>query len=107
MIFSPPAMKNGRPSAAALMAIPAKVGAAAFAALRATFVMPAVAVRSAGSTTAIGYDCRVGAWIGETALFPRRDGTASQAGGASGMRSVRKYDGRLVNTVWVIRTNTV
>src|SRR5207302_5481580 len=52
-IFRPAARKNGRPSAAALNAIPANVGETALAVVRATFVIPAVAVRSSGSTTAM------------------------------------------------------
>src|SRR5688572_32948952 len=52
-ILRPPAMKNGSPSAATLKAQPVTAGERADAALRATFVSPAAAVRSSGSTTAI------------------------------------------------------
>src|SRR5215207_10480707 len=92
-------MKNGRPNAAKLKAIPEKMGEIVVAAVRATLVIPAVAVRSSESTTAIVYDLRVGTSIWETLIRSRKKSTASQAVGASGTIMSRTFDGRWVKTI--------
>ena len=79
--------------------MPANVGEIALAVVRATLVMPAVAVRSSGSTTAIVYDCRVGTSICDTVWRRRKNATASHAVGARGTRTSSTLDGRCVNTI--------
>src|SRR5919204_3426933 len=102
-IFSTPAMKNGAENAPTLNATPAMAGEIALVVVRATLVMPAVAVRSSGSTTAIVYDCRVGTSICETLMRARKNATASRGVGASGTSMSSTFDGRCENTIVLSR----
>src|SRR5437867_2333743 len=92
-------MKNGADSAPALNATPAIAGEMALVVVRATLVIPAVAVRSSGSTTAIVYDCRVGTSICEMLIRARKNATASRDVGASGTSISSRFDGRCENTI--------
>src|SRR5438034_9918057 len=93
-------------SAASLNAILAKVGETALAVVRATFVMPAVAVRSSGSTTAIVYDCLVGTSICEMLMRSRNNAMAGHAPGANGSSRGSPFDGRSVHRIVVRNPDT-
>src|SRR5439155_21190826 len=86
-----------------LNAQPVTVGERAVAALRATFVNPAAAVRSSGSPTAIVYDCRVGTSICEMLIRARKTAAASAPLGIRGTRTSRAFEGRCVKTIVLIR----
>src|SRR5687767_9889433 len=87
------------PRAATLKAALVSTGATAAAAVRTVFVIPAVAVRSSASTTAIMYDLRVGTSICDTLMRNKNSATASSPLGASGTRINTTLDGRWVNTI--------
>src|SRR5215831_4345048 len=87
------------PSAATLNATPLSTGANAAAAVRTVLVMPAVAVRSWGSTTAIVYDFLVGTSICETLMRSRKNNTASHQVGASGTSISNTLEGKWVKTI--------
>src|SRR5436309_476015 len=106
MIFSVPAIRNGtfiRDGRANRN--PAKSGAIAAPVVRATPVMPAVADRSSGRTTAMVYDCLVGTSIWLILKRRKSSSVASVRLGMSGTRMSRIFEGRWVNTMVLTRPN--
>ena len=78
-------------------------GLTAEARLRGTDVMPAAAARSAGETTAITYELRVGTSICDSALRRRSNATTHPRSDANGTMSSSTLDGRCVNTIVLTR----
>src|SRR6185437_13824635 len=98
-MFSAPAQTSGQPKGVAVKAHPASAGESAAARLRGTAVTLAAAGRSAGSTTAMTYDERVGTSISDNRLRNTRQATASGNVGAHAARIRKTLDGRCVNTI--------
>src|SRR3954453_16036196 len=84
---------------------PTNNGAKAAPVVRATQVMPVVADRSSGRTTAIVYDWRVGTSIWLILNRRKSTRTAEESVGISGTRIRRIFDGRWVNTIVFMRPN--
>lgn len=74
-------------------------GAKAAAAVLTVLVLPAVAVRSSSSTTAMVYDLQVGTSICDRHIHSRKHVMASSGEGASGTRISRRLEGRWVDTI--------
>src|SRR5437868_10671492 len=105
MILRPPATISGHPKLESPSIYPAISGLTADARLRGTDVTLAAAARSAGATTAITYELRVGTSICDSALRASNSATAHERLDANGTSSSRTLDGKCVNTIVLTRPN--
>src|SRR6267154_1272539 len=98
-------MTSGQPNGERDSRYPAIVGLTAAARLLGTAVTPAALARSAGVTTAMTYDVRVGTSICDSRLRRSRRTTASRSVGTKGTARRQRLDGRWVNTMVFTRPN--
>ena len=92
-------MTNGNPENGMPSIAPAIAGLTDKARLRGTAVIPAAAGRSAGVTTAITYDVRVGTSICESAARMSRSASTADRFGTKAARIRQILDGMCVNTI--------
>src|SRR4029077_16716979 len=103
MIFKLPQNTSGSPGKGSVRSMPANAGLIEEARLRGTAVTLAAAVRSAGVTTAITYDVRVGTSICESAERTRSNPSVSVRSGENAAAIRQMLDGIWVNTMVLIR----
>src|SRR5436190_16051596 len=96
-------MISGQPKPDTPSRYPAISGLTADARLRGTAVMLAAAARSAGVTTAITYELRVGTSICDSALRTSNSAIAIPSEGANGTMINSTLDGICVKTIVLIR----
>src|SRR3954454_17423776 len=96
-------MISGQPNVDIPSRYPDSKGLAALARLRGTDVTLAAAARSAGGTTAITYELRVGTSICDNALRTNRSAIAYPSAGMNGIRIRQTLEGRCVNTMVLSR----
>src|SRR5579864_1546184 len=101
--FSAPPIISGHPNVERVSRYPARIGLAALARLRGTAVILAAAGRSAGVTTAMTYEVRVGTSICDSAFRASSKAIAVARFGANGTKIRKMLDGRWVNTIVLIR----
>src|SRR6185312_3125698 len=92
-------MTSGRPENAVVSNSPAKAGLIDEARLRGTAVTLAAAVRSAGVTTAMTYDVRVGTSICDKAERSKGSAKVSHRFGENAAKIRKMLDGMWVNTM--------
>src|SRR5215470_2757468 len=98
-----PPITSGQPKLERVKRYPEIIEPAAHAKVFGTAVMLAAAGRSAGVTTAITYDARVGTSICDSALRASSRPIAVVKSGANGMRINRMFDGKCVKTIVLMR----
>src|SRR6516225_1480270 len=103
MILPTPLTINGRPGSAVVNKTPANVGLMDDARLRGTAVTLAAAVRSAGVTTAMTYEVRVGTSICDSAERTSSKASTNTRFGESAARIRQTLDGIWVNTIVLMR----
>src|SRR5215475_5123006 len=103
MIFSNPQTTRGSPENGIANIAPAKPGLSEDARLRGTAVTLAAAVRSAGVTTAMTYDVRVGTSICESAALTSSSPRAKIKFGENAAAIRNILDGMCVNTIVLTR----